>query len=448
MKTLLSVALIAAAASAGDYDESLDGDLSGNPNAPTPLVLTNGSNVISGTMVAPSDVRDYLTFTVPAGSSLTAINLNTYEDSVGGGGNTGFHALYADSVGFNPTMANGDDLYGGSHVFEFFVGTDVLPTLAGAFGAGNGFTAPLGPGTYTYLIQQTGPDFTVYELDFVLESPVAYDEAVDGDLSNSAGAPTPIDLEAGRNVVRGTMIAPSDVRDYFTFTVPAGGALESVFLTRYFDVPTGDEGNTGFGAINAGPTSFIPNMTTAGNFLGGAHIEGFLIGTDILEFFAFAPSAGPGFVPPLGPGTYSFNIQQTSDDFTGYELEFVVDGPYEDLGCALPALGTGNPSLIGTGDLLPGTLGSFELSNAAPSSLAILFVSLADNPTPFKGGLLKPVPILLQVSLTTNAAGDIDLPFLWPAGANPLTIYVQYAIADAAGPKGATLSNTLQVSAP
>jgi hypothetical protein len=159
-------------------------------------------------------------------------------------------------------------------------------------------------------------------------APLDYDEAVDGDLSSDPGAPTPLHFSPGKNLVTGrvTTSAPADTRDFLTFTIHHGTALTALRLVSYRDLPDGAPGNRGFHAINAGPTSFVPSAATAGNFLGGDHVDGTAEGTDLLPALADGTPAGTGFTVPLGPGTYSYVIQQTGPQVTGYTLEFVISG--------------------------------------------------------------------------------------------------------------------------
>ncbi len=162
--------LLGSAAIAGGpvWDEGVDGDLSTDPLAPTPIAFGLGSNIVIGEMQSPSDTRDYLTFVIPAGQALSELNLLGYEDlDVGGPGDTGFNAIHPGATSQVPSGANSGDFLGGNHVLDSFVGTDLLPGLAAGALSGTGFASPLGPGTYTYLIQQTGPERTGYELEFV-----------------------------------------------------------------------------------------------------------------------------------------------------------------------------------------------------------------------------------------------------------------------------------------
>ena len=55
----------------------------------------------------------------------------------------------------------------------------------------------------------------------------------------------------------------------------------------------------------------------------------------------------------------------------------------------------------------------------------------------------------LPASLVTDASGAVALPFIWPAGLPAeTTLIFQYAIQDAAGPQGVSLSNALRALTP
>ena len=91
--------------------------------------------------------------------------------------------------------------------------------------------------------------------------------------------------------------------------------------------------------------------------------------------------------------------------------------PWTDLGGGLPSGIWGLPNLLGTGDLGPGTSGSLLLTSAAPLRPAMLFVSVASTPLPFKCGTLVPMPWLLQLPLLTDGFGAISLSWSsWSAG--------------------------------
>jgi hypothetical protein len=76
---LLTGAMAAAPTSAAIlYDESVSGDLSNNRAAPTPLMLSAGTNSVLGTVNGTSDHQDWIALTVPVGDELTSIILASY----------------------------------------------------------------------------------------------------------------------------------------------------------------------------------------------------------------------------------------------------------------------------------------------------------------------------------------------------------------------------------
>lgn len=170
-----AVALAAVPATALAYDEAVSGDLSSSPTAPTPLTFVVGNNQVKGTVrnTPPVDLRDYVTFTIPAGRQLTAIKQLSYTNlNDGSPGNTGFHAINLGATSENPDPnGNNEDFYlGGEHLFPVPAGENMLPNLADGDPAGTGFTIPLGPGTHTYLVQQIS-GAVAYDLQFVVAAP-------------------------------------------------------------------------------------------------------------------------------------------------------------------------------------------------------------------------------------------------------------------------------------
>jgi hypothetical protein len=114
-----------------------------------------------------------------------------------------------------------------------------------------------------------------------------------------------------------------------------------------------------------------------------------------------------------------------------------------DFGTGLAGV-NGIPKLAGTGTLTAGSAGSLALTLAKPSAPALLFLSLASHPVPFKGGILVAYPFVLTVTLATNAGGGIVLPFTWPSGVPSGTeLYFQIAVQDAAAINGVSMSNGL-----
>jgi hypothetical protein len=150
-------------------------------------------------------------------------------------------------------------------------------------------------------------------------------ESLDGDLSSAEGSPTAVSIGLGTNTISGSISAAAgDTRDFITFTLAAGQQLSSILLQQWEDGTSGGPANTGFHAINLGSTSFVPSGSTIGSFLGASHIDFLPPGTDLLPDLAAAVAGGTGFTVPLGPGTYSYVIQQTGPQLNLYALDFVV----------------------------------------------------------------------------------------------------------------------------
>ena len=124
------------------------------------------------------------------------------------------------------------------------------------------------------------------------------------------------------------------------------------------------------------------------------------------------------------------------------------ENPWTDLGSGLSGV-AGVPSLVGTGPLTAGSAGALTLSNAAPSAICALFVSIASAPAPFKCGTLAPVPVAIQLTLVTNGSGALPLGWgSWPNGLSGASLWFQYAIADGAAVCGTALSNALRADVP
>jgi hypothetical protein len=147
---------------AADYFESLLGDISGTPEAPSPWLLELGANVLNGA----AGVSDYdiLAVTVPTGHQLDSLVLDAYQNQSA----LSFLGLQAGAtwtagVGWSVDGAalKGHDLFGSTEV-----GQDRLPQI-GFVGDlnDNTFTPPLGSGVYSILLQDTQTPFT-YQFTF------------------------------------------------------------------------------------------------------------------------------------------------------------------------------------------------------------------------------------------------------------------------------------------
>jgi hypothetical protein len=136
----------------------------------------------------------------------------------------------------------------------------------------------------------------------------AWDEAVNGDLSNSGLAPTQLTFGVGSNTVTGTTgNANQGERDYFSFVIQPGRQLDAIVVLPGTFV----SGTVSFMGIQAGPQ--VTGMSAA-NLLGFAHYGNDSVGQDILPQVIGAP---------LGPGTYAVWLQETGG-IIDYGFDFQV----------------------------------------------------------------------------------------------------------------------------
>ena len=154
-----------AAQAATRWDESVDGDLSSDGLAPTPLLMGAGSNLVLG-LVGNSGLgidRDYFSFLVPTGSTLAAIKLLS-NTAVSGGAS--FIAIEPGAqLDVSPSGAGVERLIGFAHYGNDQIGTNILPDMAISF------SGALPSGVYSVWVQDTGGPAT-YGLDFVISSAV------------------------------------------------------------------------------------------------------------------------------------------------------------------------------------------------------------------------------------------------------------------------------------
>lgn len=163
-------ALSAAAGAQVVWDEGVSGDASNDPLAPSNAgVLVLGSNVFTGAILNDStgDTRDYITFVVPAGLSISQLILQTFSPD-----NTAWTHFDDGATSVIPSPQTAASLLAGAHLPSGVPdGTDIFanyqtgsPNLL----AGPGFSGPIPAGTYTFLVQQTSGINQSYALDFVV----------------------------------------------------------------------------------------------------------------------------------------------------------------------------------------------------------------------------------------------------------------------------------------
>ena len=69
-----------------------------------------------------------------------------------------------------PVGGDAGDLLGWTHYSEDEIGTDILPAMGEGQGA-QGFVPPLGPGTYSVWVQETGACKCSYKFRFFVNTP-------------------------------------------------------------------------------------------------------------------------------------------------------------------------------------------------------------------------------------------------------------------------------------
>lgn len=162
---VLALFLGATSAQAGVmWDESIDGDLSGDYLNPTVLTPTGVNNQVLFSSVSAD--REYFTLTIDAGKQLAAIIVDgwTSVDDVS------FLAIGAGDVFPTPPTSPGPDptvMLGYAHFGAPDLGLDILQAI-GAGAGSQGFSGPLGPGEYTFWAQETGPNPAAANLNFVI----------------------------------------------------------------------------------------------------------------------------------------------------------------------------------------------------------------------------------------------------------------------------------------
>jgi hypothetical protein len=226
----------------------------------------------------------------------------------------------------------------------------------------------------------------------------------------------------------------------------------SVFLQDNF-------GNPWVGPINGATGGLGPRGITAADFDADGHVDAATSNADSNNV-SVLKNGGIGIfmlpvVYPTGPNPEvplllsgdldgDVDVDIVSFNVDGDSVSVQLNGTtfcQEDLGFG----GPGESVLLACGEpLATGGTGFIQLLNAAPNTTAFLAVSLTQGAAPFKGGTLVPVPVLLLLTLTTDAAGEFLLSGV-PGGGGPLDIYLQCATVDAGQPQGFGLSNAVKL---
>lgn len=162
------------------WDESTNGDLSGNGLAPSFAAFAAGGNQLFGTTgrpVAGGEVdRDYLHFTVPAGYALQSLGVLPGTTGLPGAG-----AFIGLQAGNQVTVAPGGFSAAGLLGWTLFgpdqIGSDLFDSMSISAADSSGFAVPLPAGSYSLWVQETGVGAANYALEFVVvevpEAPTA-----------------------------------------------------------------------------------------------------------------------------------------------------------------------------------------------------------------------------------------------------------------------------------
>ena len=171
MNTKITAALIATGVIAGSvsadlmWDEAIDGDLSDDYQNPTQLFTKGVNNHVKFTTVGSED-KEYFTFTVAEGFELVAIVLDNFVTEPEG--NIGFIGIAEGNV--FPTPPDAPDV---TSLLGYYlpgasdIGSDIMQAM-GNGGGSQGFSGPLGAGSYSFWAQETGASDDEWDLNFIV----------------------------------------------------------------------------------------------------------------------------------------------------------------------------------------------------------------------------------------------------------------------------------------
>jgi len=168
-----------------------------------------------------------------------------------------------------------------------------------------------------------------------------YTESVNGELSNDGLIPTTITVGAGSNFISGTTGAGPNFRDYFTISVTSGLRFVSLI-----ELGGTQAGNLGFLGLQSGPQVTLPtNTPNAAGLLGWVHYAPTSSDIDVLPAMAIPANGSSGFTLPLGPGNYSFWLQDSSPGTFDYSFNIVL--------APVPEVSTAALTIVGVLALVP-----------------------------------------------------------------------------------------------
>ena len=152
---------------------------------------------------------------------------------------------------------------------------------------------------------------------------VVFDDA-NGNASSNGDAPTQVTFSLGSNVINGTVTSPSNVRNFYTFTIGEGQELSAINLDAIsvVDAAGAVSSDPGFYALIDGTTGTNPDAGF--DNLGGALYDPLSLGVDLLAGISNGGISGGSGFSSIGAGDYTFVIQQTGDEVSSFSLDFQV----------------------------------------------------------------------------------------------------------------------------
>ena len=152
---------------------------------------------------------------------------------------------------------------------------------------------------------------------------VVFDDA-NGNASSNGAAPTPVTFSLGSNVINGTVTSPSNVRNFYTFTIGEGQELSAINLDAIsvVDAAGAVSSDPGFYALIDGTTGTNPVAGFAN--LGGELYGPSSLGVDLLAGISDGGISSDSGFSSIGAGDYTFVIQQTGDEVSSFSLDFQV----------------------------------------------------------------------------------------------------------------------------
>lgn len=208
---------------------------------------------------------------------------------------------------------------------------------------------------------------------FAFAANVAWDETVDGDLSDNPEVPTFVTLMEGPNLVRGQIGGPSKaVAEIGTLPEGGGKAYDDGYDVFAFTVPSG------FRVVDAVLISYRPtsgNLSTGYNlWLGGTGSLGVVAGTATMtESYVGYDLHEATQTGALGPGSYTVDLREYTNEDNVYAISFLLLPQPVTVRAAVMGNPTGSDWLDDIGSKLEATglfttVDVFELEDGIPST--------------------------------------------------------------------------------